>query len=207
MYRRGIVSVVDAQAQRARVTFPEEGDLESGWLEVLVRDALDDREQGLPSVGAQVAVLLDEREESGCVLGALYSAKDTAPAPQSVDVRRWTMKDGARFEYDRSEHRFAVDLPEGSNIEVVVGGVKVTAAADVELLPDGLLKVAGASDFVALAQKVDDAISAIVQALNDLVTAYNAHVHPTGVGPSGPPPPGTPLAPQGTVACTKVKTD
>ena len=60
-----------------------------------------------------------------------------------------------------------------------------------------LLKVNGASDFVALAQKVDTALSTIK-------ASFDAHVHPTGVGPSGPPPPIGSLA---STACTTLKTD
>lgn len=60
------------------------------------------------------------------------------------------------------------------------------------------VKIAGAGDFVALAQKVDDAF----KQWNTWATALSV---PTGVGPSGPPivpPPNVP-----SVACTKLKTD
>ncbi len=76
--------------------------------------------------------------------------------------------------------------------------VVIDSAEVIELqVNTGMVKVAGASDFVALAQKVDTAVQ-------NIITAFNAHVHPTGVGPSGPPPP---ISPQQSVACTKTKTD
>ncbi len=53
----------------------------------------------------------------------------------------------------------------------------------------------GAVDYVALASFVDARILAIV-------TAFNAHVHPTGVGPSGPP---TPISAQLPVGSLIVK--
>lgn len=60
----------------------------------------------------------------------------------------------------------------------------------------------GGADFVALAGKVDTLIG-------DLKTWLNAHTHPTGVGPSGPPTaPGWQIAPgqPASVAATKLKT-
>lgn len=171
---------VDADKHRVRGTFPDRQDLLSPWLDVPVRDALDDKEYSLPSVGAQVAVLLDEHGDSGCVIGALYSDADPAPAA-GVDIRRWTMKDGTKLEYDRAAHTLTLDVK-----------------GDVLVKVDGLLKVAGAGDFVALAQKVDTAFQ-------NIVTWLTAHVHPTGVGPSGPPTP--PPTGQASTAATKTRTD
>jgi hypothetical protein len=53
----------------------------------------------------------------------------------------------------------------------------------------------GSAQFVALANKVDTAFS-------QLKVYLDAHVHPTGVGPSGVP---TPYSAPATVACTKLK--
>jgi phage baseplate assembly protein V len=181
-YRRGVVSAVDAKTHRVRVTFPDKQDVESPWLDVLVRDALDDKDFGLPSKGAQVAVLMDEKDESGCVIGALYSKADAPNSPQSEDLRRWTMKDGTVVSYDRNAHKLTIDVHGG----------------DVEVLITGLMKVAGASDFVALAAKCDARFAAIESNLQ-------AHVHPTGVGPSGPGTP--PLTPGDSVAASKLRTD
>lgn len=197
MYNRGVVSAVDVETHRVRVTMPSRGDLESPWLDVLVDDALDDQESSLPSIGAQVAFLLDESEAEGCVLGAAYSKVDQPSSPRSVDVRRWKMKDGAVFEYDRAAHKLTVNLPSGAELDVVVdGNVKVTASGDVEVHPGGLLKVDGAADFVAHAAKTDARLDA-------LENHTGTHTHPTGVGPSGP---AAPVSPGDSVACTKLKT-
>lgn len=209
MYRRGVVSAVDVATHRARVTFADRDKLESPWLDVLVRDAGDDDDFGLPSVGAQVGVLLEENAETGVVLGALHS-KENPPkgTTKSTDVRRLTLKDDAYVEYNRATHKLTISMPAASSeLKVdVTGKVHITTSGDTEITPGGLLKVAGADDFVALAQKVDDGFTTIRSAFNAHITAFNAHIHPTGVGPSGPPPPGTACAAIPSVKCSKTKT-
>jgi hypothetical protein len=66
--------------------------------------------------------------------------------------------------------------------------------------PDGtltLIDIGSGSQFVALSNKVD-------QAFADLKTYIDAHTHPTGVGPSGPP--ASPYLQPATTACTMFKT-
>lgn len=175
MYRRGIVAEVDAGTHRARVRFDERGGMISGWLDVLVRDAQDDKEYGLPSVGAMVGCMMDERDEDGCILGALYSTADKpAASSSSVDKRSITFKDGVCVQYDRAAHKLTV---KGGDLVLV------------EIGDDGV-------QFVALANLVDARFA-------QFKAAYEAHVHPTGVGPSGPT---TPLGPIESVACEKLKT-
>lgn len=191
MYRKGIVSKVDPNAHRVRVKFPSRQDVESGWLEVIVADTRDDKAYGLPSEGAQVACLMDENDEEGCVIGSLYSSVDAPAAPTGIDVRGVTFKDAAKFHYDREAHKLAVLLPDGSEAEVIATLTKIGE---------------GASEWVALSNLVDDAIAAVVEAINTHVTWANSHLHPTGVGPSGPPaaPASSADTPPST-ACTTLK--
>ena len=190
MYKRGIVSKVDADTHRVRVTFPGKGDVESPWLDVAVRDAHDDDDFGLPSEGAQVACLMGENDEEGCVIGAIHSKADPPSTPANTDVRRMKMKDGAILEYDRAAHTLKIDVPSGGKLSITVGG-------DVEIHPTGLVKIDGADDFPALAQKVEDALST-------MRSVYNALSVPTGVGPSGPPI--VPMTANAPVKCSKLKT-
>lgn len=117
MYKRGIVEEVDAATARVRVKFLEEQGLVSGWLEVLQTSTLGDRDYALPPKGCQVAVLLDDAEEAGCVLGAVYSQTD--PPPATVATKRVVQfADGCRVEYDQAAHRLTVTVPEGGMIEL-----------------------------------------------------------------------------------------
>lgn len=117
MYRRGIVSAVDPETCRARVTWPDKGNAESFWLEVLQTNTLDNRDYALPDVGELVAVLMDKRNEAGCILGAIYTDGNKPPSP-SEDVRRVTFPDGVAVTYDRASKVLSVS----GDATVVIGG-------------------------------------------------------------------------------------
>lgn len=127
MYRRGIVSAIDAATGRARVKFPADDDMESFWLEVLQPRALasGDRAYWMPDVGEAVAVLMDDNDEDGVVLGAVYSSADPPPVT-SADKKHETHKDGAIFEYDRAAHVYRVSVPAGGRIEISIGATSIT---------------------------------------------------------------------------------
>jgi hypothetical protein len=70
-----------------------------------------------------------------------------------------------------------------------------------------LITVGGTgADFVALAGLVKSQLDNIKAEFDLLKTAYNAHVHPTGVGPSGPTTPYAVTYAAAAVAATKLKT-
>jgi phage baseplate assembly protein V len=156
-YRRGIVEQVDRATHRVTVKFPDRDDMESHWLDVLVRATKADKDYGLPEKGEFVAVLMDERDEAGCVLGALYSDEDK-PTTSAADVRRFEWADGAYVEYDRAAHVLRIQVPVGGQIEL-----------------------AGAAEPVALADKV----LAELQAIADTFSSHQ-HVAGTLASPSGP---------------------
>ncbi len=78
------------------------------------------------------------------------------------------------------------------------GELDWTTGSDVHFGVGGMFKVAGAASFVARADYTDARFA-------QLQAAFDAHLHPTGVGPSGPP--ATPIVSFTTVASTKTKTD
>lgn len=137
-YRRGIVSAVDAAGVRARVKFPAEDDMESFWLEVLQPRTLASGDQSywLPDVGEAVAVLMDDNDEDGVVLGALYSSADPPPVT-SADKKHEAHRDGAVFEYDRAAHVWRVSIPAGGRIEITVGASAI-------VMDDAGVRLAGA---------------------------------------------------------------
>lgn len=129
MYRRVLITEVDASTHRVRGQFPDRQGLLSPWLDVLVRGATGAfKDFGLPAVGEQVAVLLDAKEEAGCVIGALYSAADPVPEGASVTKRGIYFGDGAGIEYDTATKVMSVALPEGGELHLVGNGGKVPIA-------------------------------------------------------------------------------
>lgn len=160
MYDRGIVHEVDVATHRVRVKLPQRQDLVTGWLDVLVLAAHGgERVHGLPKVGTQVALMLDERAEAGCVLGAIYSSADPAPG-LPITTRRMEFGDGGVVEYDAAAHVLRLTVPAG-----------------------GTLELAGAAEPIALADKVSAQLSAIQTALDSHVHPAGALVAPPLGGP------------------------
>jgi phage baseplate assembly protein V len=146
--------VVDAVTCRARVTFADRGNMESHWLDVLQLNAGANQDYRLPDVGELVGVMMDEHDEAGCILGALYS-KRLAPPSADGDVRMARFSDGAVFSYDRAAHVLAIDLGSGT-AEIAAGALQLTSSVTVQ----------GGAEAVALAQKTADALTALKDAIS-----------------------------------------
>lgn len=185
MYRRGIVEDLDTKKHRARVKFPDKQDVVSGWLDVLVRATHEDKDYGLPAIGDQVAVLMDEKDEDGCVLGALYSDVD-APTADDAKIRRWNFADGGLVEYNRNTHTLKVTIADGGHLEL-----------------------AGSAEPIALGDKVKGELDKIKSELDALGSALGTHTHTSGGSgaPTTPPvpPTSTPGYTASAVGAAKVK--
>lgn len=108
-----------------------------------------------------------------------------------------------------------VTFPEGNPSDPVLLAVldapvtiDLECSGDVHVDPGGLVKVATAADFVALAAKVDQGFADLVTFLTTLAANIAAHVHPA---PGTAPPTNAalflPPNPVASTAATKLKTD
>jgi len=121
--RFGFVVALDATHGRVRVRLPDLDDLHTHWLPVLHSKTHLDQHWHLPDVGEHVALLLDRRGETGCVLGALYSQRD-APPVASADHHRVRFADGTTIDYDRAAHRLSIQC---------VGDVEIVSSTHIAL--------------------------------------------------------------------------
>lgn len=128
MYDRGEVIEVSAAKHQVRVKFPSRDDVSSPWLDVLVGSTHGRKEFRLPPVGNQVACLLDDRGESGCVIGSVYSEPDPVPEGASAEHVIAEFPDGAWFSYDPAAHRFKMDLPSGALADLCGSAMKLALA-------------------------------------------------------------------------------
>jgi phage baseplate assembly protein gpV len=119
-FRVGIVKTQDAASARVRVVFAELDQMLSYWLPVVVPKTQDDKAYWLPDIGEQVVCLMDERDEAGVVLGAIYSKVDSTPV-QSADKYHLGFKDGTAVEYDRAAHVLALSFMDGTAIKYDAG--------------------------------------------------------------------------------------
>lgn len=135
-------TVTEAKADgSARVQLPDGQNMVSGPLRTLQRRTMKDKEQCLPDLGEQVAVLFSGQGlEEGCILGSYYNAKNPGPGqPNNVDYTRY--EDGTEVFYDRKAHTLTVSalgnmvLSAIGNINLKAGGAINVNAKSVSLPP------------------------------------------------------------------------
>jgi phage baseplate assembly protein V len=149
MYRVGIVKAQDATNARVRVIFPDRDHMES-WLPVVFTKTQNDKMYWIPDIGEQVVCTTDEYDEDGAVLGAMYSSVDRPPAT-SADKIRWTFKDGAAFEYDRSVHSLQMNISNGGTVTITANGasIAIDSSGNVAVMASGQILLAGGGPGVA----------------------------------------------------------
>lgn len=149
-FRAAIVRQQDPASGRVRVAFPDRDNLLSYWLPIVVPKSQNDKAYWIPDIGEQVVCLMDEHDEDGCVLGAIYSVVDTPPV-SSADKWHVTFKDGAEIEYDRAQHALSITLPAGATVSVGAGSstIQIDSSGDILLNAAGLVKIAGGGPAIA----------------------------------------------------------
>ena len=115
-WKYGIVTEIDPDKMMVRCQLPDADGIITPWLLLIVPNTLNNKDYCLPDIGEQLVVLLDENSEMGCVIGAVYSTKDT-PAISSLDKRRVDFDDGTSIEYDRATHVLEIKVEGDITIE------------------------------------------------------------------------------------------
>lgn len=112
--KTGIVTEVKTGYIRADI--PEFEGFITDWLPVIVYgDTLSNKAFAMPTVGAQVALLMDARGEDGFCLGSFYSDADTPTAPNPT-THHTKFKDGAVLEYNPESSTFNLTGFKNGNI-------------------------------------------------------------------------------------------
>jgi phage baseplate assembly protein V len=164
----GIVTQLDPATPRVRVRFPDRQNMQI-WLGMLMPKSQNDKAFWMPDLGEQVVCILDPSSEEGEVLGARYSTVDTPPPGMTADKLHWTAKDGAIFEYDRSSHALAINLPNGATVTVSANG------ATLQIDASGNVNVTAAGDIKVKTNQFNDSI-------NTIIGTFNSHTHPDPQG-------------------------
>lgn len=183
--RIGEVSSVDPKNCTARVVFDDEDGFISNDLPIIQRNTQSTKDYWLPAVGEDViCVFLPCGEEDGFILGSFYADEITPPV--NSDTKRYLeFPDGAAFEYDWDAHKLRAAIGD-TVIEATEKSVQVSGASKVKVtVPEiefvGDLKING--NMTATGEITAKSETAPVN--------LSTHVHPTAVGPSSPPTPGT----------------
>jgi phage baseplate assembly protein V len=167
MLRLGIISEIgeDENLGFARVSF-DESDFVSWWL-VLPSANTKTVKQWIPvEVNSQVACLMDEQCEQGCIVAVLWSNTDTPPKWANKDTIGIKFADGAEIYYDSAAHKLIANAPEA---ELNFTCKKINVEGDVNVIGE----IVATEEVTAGDQKIK----------------LTQHKHPTPSGVSGPPTP------------------
>ncbi len=127
----GLVIAVDPEKCRVRVQFPDRDEVVSYWLPVMQKKTLKDKAYWMPDIQEHVVCLMDENDEFGVVIGAIYSDAD-APPVNSQNKYHVVFEDGTTIEYDRSDHKLMANVQ--GDIEVAATGtINVEAGGDITI--------------------------------------------------------------------------
>ena len=96
----GTVSDIDDKKHAVRVVLPALENLQTDWLPVITLGAGGNQFYCLPDIGALVVCILDEKGESGVVLGAIFNEDDPVPAT-SRDLHVLQYSNGTRIQHNR----------------------------------------------------------------------------------------------------------
>lgn len=122
--REGTVAEVDTAGYRLRVDYDTDKDgnpVLTAPIPWLTGRAGPDSDWWAPEVGEQVVLLAPSGElTQALALPALYSDAHSAPS-DDADKRVVKHADGALFEYDRANHRYAITLPEDGEMLITIG--------------------------------------------------------------------------------------
>ena len=191
-FRVGVVKEQDLVNARLRVVFQERDQLVSWWLPIVMAKTQNDKAYWMPDIGEQVVCLMDERDEDGAVLGAIYSSVDATPV---ASANKWhvTMKDGATFEYDRTAHVLDMKFSDGAEIKYDAGAHALSVnAPSATVTVDCAEASVTASGAISLQSGADIALKTVEHntTLDTIIDTYNSHTHSgvqSGTGDSGPP--------------------
>lgn len=155
----------------ARVYF-DDRDIVSGWLSLPSTNTKSTKQWIPVEVKSQVACLLDEGGEQGCIVMVLWSTDDTPPEWASPDVYGILFADGSEFFYDVKAHKLTVNAPDA---ELNIKCKKLNIEGEVNI--EGNTNVEGE---VTVTEEVT---------AGDMKIKLTKHKHPTPVGVSGLPTP------------------
>lgn len=184
MMRFGIVTQLDPAGARVRVEFPDEDyqtekderGMESYWLQVMHHNTGSAKMFCMPSIGEQVATMMDERMEFGVVMGGVYSEADARPdAPDTA--MHMVFADGTVVEYDPASHALKADVQGTVDIKAT-DAVTVDAQGDVMVkAPNVTVDATDSATVKAPTAMVDASTTATVKSP---VITLQGFVHITG---------------------------
>lgn len=197
MFRLGIISELGDGENLgfARVSF-DDSELVSAWLPLPSTNTKTTKQWIPVEVNSQVACLMDDMCEQGCIVMVLWSETDTPPDWATADTIGIVFADGAEMYYDAKEHTLIVNAPDA---ELTFKCKKMSIEGEVSIKGDtsieGDTSIKGDTSIEGETKingdtSVTGEVSASVEVkAGPLGIALTTHKHPSPAGPTGPPTP------------------
>lgn len=181
MLRLGIISELgeDENIGFARVYF-DESDLVSAWLPLPSTNTKTIKHWIPVEVNSQVACLMDEMCEQGCIVMVLWSDTDTPPDWATSDTLGVQFIDGSEVFYDSRKHVLNINAPDA---ELNLTCKKLNIEGEVNIM--GETKIKGNASITGEIAAAGEVTSGMLK------IPLTTHKHPvTSIGnPTGTPTP------------------
>lgn len=184
-----IVTNIDFEKAEVRCKLTTRDGSISPPLKVVGAFTLENKAYSMPAIDEQVLVLLWDNSRSGVCLGAIYSQRDPTHADlQAEGVQGVVFSDGTRVFMDVANSELIVDsrakvtVTADDEITATVDQCEISVTAAEIIAKKGTTQVK-----VAAKVSISTAAGSLFSILDNIMTQLQAEVHPTAVGPSGPP--------------------
>lgn len=183
MLRLGIISELGDGENLgfARVSF-DDSEIVSDWLPLPSSNTRTVKQWIPVEVNSQVACLMDEFCEQGCIVAVLWSETDTPPDWATPDTLGIRFGDGTEIYYDAGSHALTVHAPDA---ELTFKCKKLTVEGDMAITGDTDIK--GDANITGDAAVTGDVAAQGEVTAGPLGIALTGHKHTTPMGPSGTP--------------------
>jgi phage baseplate assembly protein V len=155
-YRRGTVKEI--KKGRIRVTFGDEDETDSFWLNANQGGTGANKSWSMPNVGEQVNCLIDWDGEDGCVLGSCWNSEDSAPS-DDPGVEHIVDESGLEIIRDRKSGNITIKNAGSVRLE----GADLVVSAETHLGGDGGKAVARIGDMVKVGSGSSAGLWPIIQ--------------------------------------------
>ncbi|MCH5305184.1 MAG: phage baseplate assembly protein V [Rikenella sp.] len=183
MLRLGIISELGDGENLgfARVSF-DDSEIVSGWLSLPSSNSRTVKQWIPVEVNSQVACLMDDFCEQGCIVAVLWSETDTPPDWAMPDTLGIRFGDGTEIYYDAGSHTLTVNAPDA---ELNFKCKKLNVEGDVAII--GKTEIQGDASISGNASVTGDVAANGEITAGPLKIALTKHKHTTPMGPSGTP--------------------
>lgn len=127
----GTVTEIKADTAQVKVTFKESNNIVSYYMPVLQAFAGKNNAYVLPSINDVVVCLISPRDESGVVIGSIYTGINK-PLISDENKYNVTFDDETQIEYDKKENILKADI-KGSAEIVIDKSITITITEDKEV--------------------------------------------------------------------------